>query len=233
MEYIAWMIFLIVGYFCGLFWIRRIKNPERWNLPFCAVIFVLYAIDLIEIYKSVGFYDWNFTNSLPTANVSPFTFTCVGLSFLFPKKIRYRFLTLISMLSVGMFIAGVLECVNSVFEERAFNRVIATDSTIHLIISLYGVFLIAHKQVSVDTKNVLVSGIMLVCVALCMLILNVIFRTSFFGLSVYGEHNIYGVVFSKSGTWSALLYFTGLCAVLLLGSFCQKTVARKAERIPL
>jgi hypothetical protein len=55
-----------------------------------------------------------------------------------------------------------------------------------------------------------------------MLVLNAIFKTAFFWLSLYGAHSIYNVVICKSSILSAILYFMGLMFVLLFGYFYQK-----------
>ena len=50
-----------------------------------------------------------------------------------------------------------------------------------------------------------------------MLVLNLIFDTSFFGLSLRGKHNIYNNVLTNNSYLSAALYFFGLICVLLMG----------------
>ena len=50
-----------------------------------------------------------------------------------------------------------------------------------------------------------------------MLIMNLIFDTSFFGLSLNGKHNIYNVVLVDSSFVSALLYYLGLLMIIILG----------------
>ena len=62
-----------------------------------------------------------------------------------------------------------------------------------------------------------------------MLVLNLIFKTAFFGLSLYGEHNIYNNRIFESGIVSALAYFWGLSFVLLAGYFYQKVLNLKRK----
>ena len=50
-----------------------------------------------------------------------------------------------------------------------------------------------------------------------MMIVNVIFDTAFFGLSLNGKHNIYNFVLTNNAYLSAALYFFGLICVLGLG----------------
>ena len=70
---------------------------------------------------------------------------------------------------------------------------------------------------------------LIVGVALVMTVINIIAKTSFFGLGFYGNHNIYNVVLFKNGIVSALAYFAGLVAVLVLGYFYQ-LIIKKLQR---
>ena len=65
---------------------------------------------------------------------------------------------------------------------------------------------------------------LIIGVAVIMLILNLIFKTSFFGLSMYGNHNIYTIVICESSIISAIIYFEGLTILLGLGSLYLKVI---------
>ena len=164
-------------------------------------------------YIDVGPYDWNFKNALPTANVSPFMFTTTIVMWIFPKSVRKYLLTLVSLLSFGMLVAGLGGCLDYVMRDYAFHWHIAFDCAAHVLISLWGVYLIKSGQVELTPKRAICGGSIIVGVAIIMLILNTIFKTSFFGLSVYGDHNIYNIRIFESGVVSILVYFIGLCAL--------------------
>jgi multisubunit Na+/H+ antiporter MnhG subunit len=89
------------------------------------------------------------------------------------------------------------------------------------------VYLIKSGQVELNKKNALVSGAIIVGVAIFMLVLNVIFDTAFFGLSLNGKHSIYNVVLVESSYLSAVLYFLGLFGVLSMGYIYSRLIARK------
>ena len=62
---------------------------------------------------------------------------------------------------------------------------------------------------------------------LVMMILNLIFDTSFFGLSLNGKHNIYHMVLVSNSYLNALIYFSGLI-IIMVGSFLfQKLLSPK------
>ena len=131
------------------------------------------------------------------------------------------------MLSFGLLCAGMINCVFNIGRAYAFHWEMGLDSLLHAAVSWYGVYLVRSGQTQLTKKTCLISGGMVLGVAFCMMILNVILHTSFFGLSIYGEHNIYNIVVCENGYLSAIIYFIGLSAVLALGVLFQKLVSGK------
>ena len=69
-------IFIIVSVIiCSI--MHKLKNINLCNIVFAITIFGFYLATVLYVYFDVGFYDWNFQNLLPTANVSPFMFFIV------------------------------------------------------------------------------------------------------------------------------------------------------------
>ena len=99
----------------------------------------------------------------------------------------------------------------------------------HVVLSIWGVFLVKSGQVKLDRRDCFISGSMIIGVAFTMMILNVIFDTSFFGLSLNGKHNIYNSVIVDSSALSALIYFVGLVLVLFLGYSFNKMLSKKSK----
>lgn len=77
-------LFLLLGFYGAViaFGMKHMKRTRLWNIAFTLSVFALYMTVVITVYKSVGFYDWNFQNTLPVANVSPFMFTLTPLALL-------------------------------------------------------------------------------------------------------------------------------------------------------
>lgn len=178
----------------------------------------------MKVYFDVGFYDWNYQNTLPVANVSPFMFSIVLIIQLLPEKIRKHFYLLISLLSVGMFLSTAFTCIFNAIRNYRFVPHFMLDCVAHYLLSLWGIYVVRTKQVELKRKNLLISSSIIVGVAFLMLILNLIFDTSFFGLSLNGKHNIYNVVLVESSILSAALYFIGLSFVLFAGAMLSKIV---------
>ena len=63
-----------------------------------------------------------------------------------------------------------------------------------------------------------------------MIILNLIFDTSFFGLSLRGKHSIYNMVLVSNSFLSAFIYFTGLAIVLAISFVLQKILLRVLKK---
>lgn len=231
MYYALTLIFLLIFYIFGVFMISKIKKNEKIiNLIFIITIFILYIYCVITIYKSVGVNDWNFKNALPVANVSPFMYTLVFISLLFPKKMRYYVRLLVSLLSFAMLCAGVISCISYVIRNYAFHLNIAMDAFIHVLLSLYGVYIAKSKQIKLDEKkDAIISGCLILGIAAFMLVINLIFKTSFFGLSMYGDHSIYNLVLVDNGILSAFIYFIGLLLLLVGGYYFQILINKKEK----
>lgn len=227
MPYIITLFIFLAAYAAGVYFMKYIRNFRLFNLLFICAVFIPYVWQCLIIYSDVGFYDWNFQNALPVANVSPFMFATIPALLIWPKKIREHHFLLISLLSVGMFLSSVFACIyNAVIDYKLHFHFILNYLS-HFVISLFGVYLIRTKQVSLTARNCLISSGVMLGVATVMVVLNVIFDTSFFGLSLNGKHNIYNNVLVDNSYLSALLYYLGLCAVFLIGYSFSRTFAKE------
>lgn len=230
MFYILSLVLLLAFYICLLFLMKYMQNTKLWNGIFTAAIVLCYLFVVVKTYISVGFHDWNFQNTLPVANVSPFTFTIVGFIHLFPRKLKSHFYFLFSLLSVGMLLSAILSCVYNASIHYSFHFSFLADYFAHIMLSLWGVYLIKSRQITPSKQNAVISSSFILGVAFSMLILNIIFDTAFFGLSLNGKHNIYNTVLTKSSYLSAILYFFGLVSVLFLGYFYSILISKRLTK---
>ena len=230
-EYILALAFLCAFYAGGVFFMKYVRHFQLANVLLTCLVFIPYVCLCTIVYKDVGFDDWNFQNTLPVANVSPFMFSLMPISLCLPKKIKPHFYLLISLLTVGMFFSSIFGCIYNAAINYKFHFHFMLDYMAHIFLSLFGVFLIRSNQVKLTLKNCMISGSILLGSATVMLILNLIFDTSFFGLSLRGKHNIYNNVIVENPYLSAVLYYIGLIGVLALGFVLQKALARKQYQI--
>ena len=223
MLYFITFLVLLALYVGGILLSKRLAGHSKIvNQVFVILIFLCYLYTVIYMYNDVGISDWNFLNTLPTANVSPFMFCLVIVFWILPKKVRPSLFMLVSLLSLGMLVAGLGGCFVYIARDYKFHWTIALDCTAHVLISLWGIYLIKSGQMELNVKKASQNGIIIVCVALGMLIHNLAFDTAFFGLSLNGKHSIYNIVITNNSIVSAFVYFVGLFLVLKLGYAYQK-----------
>ena len=75
MLYIISMIVLLGLYVGVIINMKRMKNTKLFNYIFSAAVLACYLFVVFRNYFEDGFYDWNFQNTLPVANVSNFVLT--------------------------------------------------------------------------------------------------------------------------------------------------------------
>ncbi len=223
-------IVILLLFILGLLFLNKLtKYKKQINIIVPIIIFIFYLYGVIWMYISVGIKDWNFINTLPVANVSPFMFVFTFINLFLPKFIKKYVYTLISLLTVGMAVAGLLTCIVYIMRNYGFHLGIVFDGLNHVLLALFGIYLVNSKQTFINKKNIIISGLIILGVAIIMLILNIIFDKSFFGLSLNGNHNIYGMVLTKNSYLSVLLYFTGLSLVLFVGYLFPKLFIKKVK----
>ena len=231
MKYLIVFAVLLAIYIVGVLlakYLAKYKNVV--NVLFVIAIFMSYLYIVRYMYYDVGPDDWNFRNTMPTSNVSPFMFCLTPFILIMPKTIRKYLMTLVVLLSLGMVVAGLGGALGFVARNYKFHWHITMDCLAHVLISLWGVYLLKSGQVELTPKKAIRAGAIIVSVALIMLVLNLIYHKAFFGLSLYGEHNIYNVRFFESGVVSTIAYFLGLGFVLCSGYFYQKILNFRKKR---
>ena len=226
--YILSMFIMMILYVVCIFCMKIMKNTKLWNLIFFLSTYLSYISLVLIIYFQVGFNDWNFQNTLPTANVSPFMFSTLPLLYLLPKSLKKYHMMLISLLSVGMLLATIVNCVYFSSINYAFHYHFLFDYISHLSLSLMGIYFIKSNQLSPNKKELFLSSIIIIIVAFTMMFFNIVFDTAFFGLSLSGKHNIYNNVIVSNSYLSAVIYFIGLFFVLLAGYILIRFIKKKS-----
>ena len=156
-------------------------------------------------------------------------FFVVPFIYIMPSKIKKYLYLLVSLLGVGMFLSPTINCIYLTITSFRFHPHFLLDYTAHFALFLWGVYLIRSRQIELNIKDCLISGSIMVGVAICMMIINVIFDTSFFGLSLNGKHNIYNEVIVSNSFLSAFLYLCGLIVVLLSGYLLHRVLNKIHE----
>ena len=231
MKYLIVFAILLAIYIVGALLAKYFAKYQLLvNMFFVIIIVASYLYIVRYMYYDVGPDDWNFKNTLPTANVSPFMFCLTSIILIMPKVVRKYCMTLVALLSFGMALAGLGGALGYVARHYVFHWHITFDCAAHVFISLWGVYLVKSGQVELTPKKALRGGAIIVSVAFTMLVLNLIYHKAFFGLSPYGEHNIYNIRFFENGVISIIVYFLGLGFVLCAGYFYQKVLNFRKKR---
>ena len=230
--YLVTLGVLFTLFIVTIFFLKKLKNTFLWNIIFISVIFLFYVSVVVTALIRNGPNDWNFQNTLLTANISPFVFTICPIYLFLPMKIRKYFGALISLLTVGMILSPSIGCIYFFSISYKYHFFFSLDYITHFIFALFGIYLIQSKQVELNIKNSLIGGSLIIGVCLIMLIINLMADTAFFGLSLRGKHNIYNQVITDNSYLSALIYFSGLLIVLCVGFLFQKLLQKFIKPMP-
>lgn len=217
MIFIIVLLSLLVMYAITVSLMRYMRNVKIANLIFFGLTFGVYIVYVFMVYSDVGAESIYFHGVLATANISPFMFTVLPIIYFSRGKLKEYLYLLVSLLSVGMFFSPFFNAISYAVSGVPFHVIPVLDYVGHLSLSLWGIYLVRSGQVTLNPKKALTSGLIIVGVADIMLVLNLIFDTAFFGLSLKGKHNIYGNVLTENSYLSAIIYFAGLAVILLLG----------------
>ena len=231
MFYLIWAFVFLIVYIIAIFLMKYMKNNSYINKIIPCFMFLAIIVESVYYFILDGSSSYNFRNTLPVANVSPFMFINGIIIIFFPNKIKKYGNTLICLLSLGMFIAGIGLLLNTHFCKIEPHWNFLLNAFNHILFSLFGIYLYKTNQVHQEKKKIVYSASIIVVVALFMLVLNAFFQTSYFGLSLYGNHNIYNLVLCQDSILSAIIYFIGLSLVLISGWKYSKIINKKNENV--
>ena len=230
MIYIKLISVLLLLYIAVILLMGRMKNIKIANLAFFLVTYLFYIFYLLKLMSNVGYDNYYFYESLATANISPFMFSIMPVIYFSRGKMQKYLYLLVSLLSVGMLLSPVLNAVTYAIKDTTFGIIFVWDYIAHLSLSLWGIYLVKSGQVRLNVKDSIISSLIIFGVCDIMIVLNLIFDTSFFGLSLTGKHHIYYNVITDSSHLSAIIFFSGLCFVLFGGYLFNKWHLERAKK---
>jgi hypothetical protein len=128
---------------------------------------------------------------------------------------------------LAAFVPNIIDTING---NNYFTFSTIVDSIAHLSFGLFTYYLMKSGQVRIDKRNLGFYIVNCLVVVIGIIMINLIFRTKFFGLSFFGKHNIYRLVISDSALVSCMVYVAGLLLVVLGGYLIYKIVTRKGSK---
>ena len=217
--YIISLAILNLIFIVFYFLIFKFSVKLRLNHVFILCIFTLYCITLLIQLLSQGSNSKAFIDTVPTSNISPFVFCTLPLCLF--KRLRNFIFPMIVFLSVGIILSVEISHYRFINENLEYNIALSLDGLNHMLYALFGVYLVVSNQVQLSLKSFIYGCISILTIVATMILLNLIFHTSFFGLNLYGNHSIYDIVITTSSVLSSLIYVLGLIIFLFLGLLFQ------------
>lgn len=206
---------LFVALFLMCFYRDRLKQH-----PFIDHLFIVVC--------AVFFFCWNYAayekgwlkNGFMTLeNISPFICTVIIFTPFFHEKVRDFARCAIAFLAFGMFLALYIspgaEYFSSLRQNTPFMYI--SEAACHLVMTLYGFYLILSERVKLNFKNILKALVFLYSAVGFGVFLNWCFHLSNFGMNMYGNYSIYFLDIFGSFAATFIAYLAGIFVTILLG----------------
>lgn len=152
-------------------------------------------------------------------NISPYIATVISAAVFLNDKVKSYAYAGIAFLSFGMFLAMFISPEHEyLFNFRHEVRFIhVTEAACHLIMSLYGYYLILSGKVKLTLGNYAKSIVFMFASVLYGVFLNWCFHLGNFGMNMYGGYSIYFIDIFNSFPATFAAYLFGILLVLTLG----------------
>ncbi len=152
-------------------------------------------------------------------NISPYICTVIPLTPLMNKRVKDFAYCAIAFLGFGMFVAMFVspevEYILNYHQNAKFIHV--TEAACHLIMGVYGFYLILSDKVKINLKN-LGKGLVFIYASIGFgIFLNFFFHRSYFGMDMYGNASIYFMDIFHSFGATLAAYLLGVLFTILVG----------------
>ena len=177
---------------------------------------------------AVFFFCWNYAayergwladGFMTLENISPFICTIILLTPFMSNKIKDLAYSAIAFLACGMFLAlfvspGTEYIVNHQFKA---NFVHISEASCHLIMAIYGFYLILVGKVKINFKSFGKSVLFIYSSIAFGVFLNFFYHVNNFGMNMHGAYSIYWLEIFRNFEATFVAYIVGVLGVLLLG----------------
>lgn len=209
---------LSVVFFLALFLMCLFR--EKMKHPIINPLFIFVC--------AVFFFFWNYAayergwledGFMTLENISPYICTVICFTPFLSKKIKDYAYSAIAFLGFGMFLAMFVSPEASYlldFSQEA-NFMHVSEAACHLVMALYGFYLILSEKVSLDLRSFTRSLVFMFSSIGYGVFLNLVFHRTNFGMNMYGSYSIYFLDIFRSFEITFLAYLLGVLGVLALG----------------
>lgn len=208
------MVALYVMALTALCVYRKSINVKVLNVMFIIVDLVFFIVWSYASYLR-GWTD----GFMMLDNISPFIMTMIPLSVFMKDGVREAFRSATAFLWVGMFVALIVSPQQAyIFSDNTqASLAYSSEAACHLIASLYGIYLIITKQVSLDFKSWKRALVFLYSAIGFGVVMNYIFHLDNFGMDPYGNYSIYMIDIFGSFWATFAAYLLGVFVVITIG----------------
>ena len=221
--YMLWILGFVftVAMFLMCFFREKLKNPivNPLLLIACAAFFFCWNYAAYEL-------RWLEDGFMTLENISPYICTVILFTPFLNKTVKDYAYCAIAYLSFGMFLAmfvspGAEFMMN--FEQNAsFMHV--SEGSCHLIMALYGYYLVLSDKVKIGKKTLLKAVAFIYASVGFGVFLNWCFHLSNFGMDMYGNYSIYFLDIFGSFAATFVAYLVGIFGTVLLGLFSARFI---------
>ncbi len=219
MHIIPMLGILSLVFFAALFLMcffrERLKNPiiNTLFVCACAIFFFLWNY---AMYEHRG---GNTNGFMILENISPYICAVIIATPFLNKRIKDFAYCGIAFLGFGMFVALFIspevEYLFNYHQDAKFIHI--SEAICHLIMALYGFYLILSDRVQLELKNYGKALAFIYSSIGFGVFLNWCFHLSNFGMNMYGNYSIYFLDIFGSFEATLIAYLTGVLATVTLG----------------
>ncbi len=193
---------------------------EKLNNPIINPLFIFVTAAFFFCWNYAAYeLSWLEDGFMTLENISPYICTVILFTPFLNKTVKDYAYCAIAFLGFGMFLAmyvspGAEFLLN--FQQNA-RFIHISEGTCHLVMALYGFYLILSGRVKLNARN-LVKALIFIYTSIGFgVFLNWCFHLSNFGMDMYGNYSIYflDIFGSFEATFAAYLF--GVGATVLLG----------------
>lgn len=219
MHIMQMLLALTPVFFAGLFLLcffrEKLKHHPIINYLFIAACAVFFFCWNYAAYEK----GWLRDGFMTLENISPFICTVILITPFFHKRIRDFAYCAVAFLAFGMFLALYISPAAEYFSSLRQNTpfVYISEAACHLVMALYGFYLILVGRVKLNLKSFLKAIAFIYSAVIFGVFLNWCFHLSNFGMNMYGNYSIYFLDIFGSFTATFIAYLVGIFATVLLG----------------
>ena len=152
-------------------------------------------------------------------NISPYICTIIPITPFLNKQVKNFAYSAIACLAFGMFVALFIsaEVEHLVNHHQTAKFLHASEAACHLIMSLYGFYLILARKVKLEWKTYGKALIFIYGTITFGIVLNWFFKKGNFGMDMHGDYSIYFMDLFDSFEATLLAYLAGVFITITLG----------------